>query len=309
MTKIIAVTPAGRRHYLELLRRYICADTTIDEWHLWDNCRNDADRRYIERLEAAEPRVKLIRVDNADGTNRSVNRFYRFCVDDNAFYIKLDDDIVYLPKGFGGSLCRRAMEEREKYLWWSPLVINNAVCSWLIKHHSKMTINEGLTCQASDRRGWFDPAFAESMHRKFLGALQTGDISRFHVPNFQVSLSRFSINCVGFFGADVRALGADFCPLDVDDEEWISAYLPSRLQRPGRVVGNLVVAHFSFFTQEPELLQSRILDQYYEAAGLSPVSYPIKKRPWRQRALFGVRKVLNNFAAAQPKKQLKTSAI
>jgi hypothetical protein len=286
MTKIIAVTPAGRRHYLELLRHYVCADKTIQEWHLWDNCRSEADRGYLELLEAEEPKIKLVRLDNVDGTNRSVNRFYRFCVDDDAFYIKIDDDIVYLPQGFGGALCRQAIEEREKYLWWSPLIINNAVCSWLIKHHSQITVNEPLTCQASDRWGWFDPAFAEDMHRKFLEALQAGDARRFHVPNFQISLSRFSINCVGFFGADARALGSDFCPPNVDDEEWISAYLPSRLQRPGRIIGNLVAAHFSFFTQEPELLQSRILDHYFEAAGLPPTKYAIKKRSLKQRALF-----------------------
>jgi hypothetical protein len=309
MKKVVAVTPAGRRHYLELLRDYICADTTIDEWHLWDNCRNDADRRYIERLESAEHKVKVVRLSNVDGTNRSVNRFYRFCVEDDAFYIKVDDDIVYLPKGFGGALHRHALEEHERYLWWSPLVVNNSICSWLIKHHSRIRIDEEISCQASDRYGWSDPAFAEKMHRKFLGALHAGDISPFYVPNFQVSLARFPINCLGFFGADVKALGTDFCPPGVDDEEWISACLPARLQRPGRVIGNLVVAHSSFITQEPELLQSRLLDQYYEAAGVSPVPYAIPKRPLGERALSRARKVAHWVFLPKPKKKLQTSAV
>jgi hypothetical protein len=295
--KIVAVTPAGRRHYLELLRHYVCADATIDEWHLWDNCWNPKDRRYIEELEAAEKKVKLIRLDRVDGTSRSVNQFYQFCTEEDAFYIKIDDDIVYLPEGFGGALYRRAMDEHEKYLWWSPLIINNSICSWLIKHHSLIKITEGMSCQASDLCGWLDPAFAEKMHRKFLAALKVGDITPFFVPDFEISLSRFSINCVGFFGADVKALGPVFCPPDVDDEEWISAYLPSRLHRPGRVIGNLVVAHFSFTPQEPELLQSRILDQYYKAADLAPVSYALKKRPLRQRAFFGLIKLRRKLFA------------
>lgn len=308
--RIVAVTPAGRRHYMELLRHYICSDNAIDEWHLWDNCRDDLDRRYIERLAEVEDKVKLIRLAEVDGTNRSVNRFYRFCAEEDTFYIKFDDDIVYIPKEFGGALYRHAIEERDKYLWWSPLIINNSVCSWLIKHHSQIKISEYISCQASDRCGWFDPAFAEKMHRRFIAAVQAGGIGSFSVPNFQVALSRFSINCLGFFGSDVKALGADFCPLDADDEEWISAYLPSRLQRPGRVIGSLIVAHFSFFTQEPELLQSRILDQYYEIAGLSPALYAFKKRPLRQRVLIGLRrskrKALDTFAAMRAKTKLES---
>jgi len=307
--RIVAVTPAGRRHYLELLRHYVCADDSIEEWHLWDNCRNDFDRKYIGQLGRMEKKVRVIRLENTDGTNRSVNRFYRLCAEDGAFYIKLDDDIVYLPKGFAGDLHRQATEERERFLWWSPLVINNAICSWLLKHHSSIRIQENLTCQAGDHHGWFDPSFAERMHQAFLEALHAGDISSFYVPNFQVSLARFSINCLGFFGADVRALGTTFCPLDVDDEDWISAGLPSRLQRPGRIVGNLVVAHFSFHTQEPELLQSRMLDRYYEAAGLRPASYAIKKRPLGERAILRIKRLRSEFrdrfTAAPPKETIR----
>jgi hypothetical protein len=77
-----------------------------------------------------------------------------------------------------------------------------------------------------------------------------------------------SINCIGFFGADVARLGDLFCPLGVDDEEWISGVLPLLTRRVGRVLGGNTVAHYSFYTQEFVLNQTDILDKYYSQAGV-----------------------------------------
>lgn len=293
MYKIICVTPAGRRHYLDLLKHYVLRETAVHEWHLWDNCRTSEDRAYINELARVHPRIKIDQLPGTDGTNRSVNRFYRFCDDPEAFYIKMDDDLVYLPQDFATRLCGQATAERQKYIWWSPLVVNNAICSWLIKYHSQEEIPEDLSCQASSARGWSDWKFAEAIHQRFLRAVERGEQEKFCVPNFEVSLSRFSINCIGFFGRDVVELGQSFCPLEGDDEEWISAVLPSKTGRPGRVVGSLVVSHFSFFTQEPELLQSRVLDHYFKLAGMAPVPYKVKKRPPSERLFLTLRSVKN----------------
>jgi hypothetical protein len=293
---IIAVTPAGRKHYLELLRHYVCSDPAIAEWHLWDNCRTEEDRIYLDRLASEESKVRIIRVDRVDGTNRSINKFYAFCVDDNAFYIRIDDDVVYLPKGFAQRLYEKASAERQRYIWWSPLVINNAVSSFLVKHFSQVEVPEAITCQCFDQIGWMDPFFAESIHKKFLDALEQGTSDRFCVADFAVSLSRYSVNCIGFFGSEVKALGQDFCPKDVDEEEWISAVLPARLHRPGCVVGSLVVAHFSFFTQEPELLETGLLERYYKIAGLTPAAYKIRRRPLRQRLVHFAWEMKRNLA-------------
>lgn len=281
--RIVAVTPAGRRRYLELLKHYILADTSIQQWILWDNCRDPQDRSYINRLEAEHSKIRIIRLSDVDGTNSSVNRFYRFCDDERAFYIKMDDDLVYLPEQFGASLYRNAMKERGQFLWWSPMVINNAICSWLLKYHSTLKIDRYLSCQASDFAGWREPSFAEDLHSKFLAALDSKDLRAFQIPDFIVSLSRFSINCLGFFGEDVIRYGEKFCPLHVDDEEWLSACLPSMVGRPGRVAGSLVVSHFAFFTQESELLETGVLERYYRAAQIAPLRYAFKKPPLRRQ--------------------------
>jgi hypothetical protein len=269
MHRIVVVTPAGRRKYLDLLKHYILNDDSIDSWQLWDNCRNEEDRHYIHELERMSSKINVISVKGSDGSNLSVNRFYVHCRDPDVFYIKMDDDIVYLPKEFGKRLYNKAVGEKNNYTWWSPLVVNNAICTWLLKYHGRIHIGNGVSAQAGCSYGWRNPVFAKALHEVFVQAVTTDNLSAFQVPDFEINLGRFSINCIGFFGDFAASLSEDeFCPLGVDDEEWLSAVLPSRAGKPGRIAGDIVISHFSYFTQERALLYYDILRKYYQLAGL-----------------------------------------
>jgi len=289
--RIIAVTPAGRRLYMECLKTYILADASIDEWHLWDNCRTESDRLYIRDLAARHDKIRLVEVDGSDGRVGSINRFYPHAREANAFYIKMDDDLVYLPPNLGLDLYTRALAERGRFAWWSPLVINNAVCSWLLKYHSKLRIDAPLSAQAACDTGWRSAAFAHCLHDRFLDAAAAGTLDAFRISDFAIALSRYSINCLGYFGEDAAASDDEFCPPGVDDEEWISAVWPSRIGRPGRILGDILVSHFSFYTQDKELRRSDLIPRYYRLAGLQPPELPEVKRAsdWSMKTLFGSR--------------------
>jgi hypothetical protein len=280
--KIIVVTPAGRKAYLELLSSYLLSDDDVFEWHLWDNCRDESDRVYINSLEVAHEKIKVVRVPNVDGTNRSVNKFYKNCNRPDVFYVKIDDDVVYITKGTFTHMRDEAIKNRARYIWWSPMVINNALCSYLIKYKSKkVIINPEITAQAACPTGWGSPHFAIALHDAFLQLVNNDEpiISE----DFDVSLSRFSINCIGFFGADVLELGDLFCPPNVDDEEWISGVLPVLTNRMGKILGACTVSHYSFYTQEYILNETDILDRYYALAGfVRRHSLPKTKKPPRQ---------------------------
>ena len=95
-----------------------------------------------------------------------------------------------------------------------------------------------------------------------------------------------------FFGDEIAALGESFFPPAGNEEEWFSAILPAKLNRPARIFGDLLVSHFSFYTQERHLLQTDILDRYYALAGLPAPDYerPVDRkrlkdilRPWRRK--------------------------
>ena len=275
--RIVAVTPAGRRAYLEILKAYILRDETIERWDLWDNCRTEADRTYIRELAKVHDKIRIVDAPSVDGSNGSINQFYRCASDRSTFYIKMDDDVLYLPDRFGAALYGAASAERRKYTYWSPLVVNNAICSWLLKYHSRIKIGANVSASSECVHGWRSWRFAEVLHRSFIEMLKVGNPAAFHVPNFDISLSRFSINCIGFFGEDVATLGDAFCPLGVDDEEWISAVLPSLTGKPGRIIGNLIVSHFSFFTQEEDLLRTGLLQTYADLVGVPVLQLPVRR--------------------------------
>jgi len=296
--RIVAVTPAGRRAYLEILKAYILRDETIERWDLWDNCRAQADRTYIRELANVHDKIRIVDAPSVDGSNGSINQFYRCASDRSTFYIKMDDDVLYLPDRFGAALHGAASAERGKYTYWSPLVVNNAICSWLLKYHSGIKIDANVSASSGCVHGWRSWRFAEALHRSFIEMLKVGNLAAFHVPNFDISLARFSINCIGFFGEDVATLGDAFCPLGVDDEEWISAVLPSLTGKPGRIIGNLIVSHFSFFTQEEDLLRTGLLQNYADLAGAPVLQLPAT----RARSLRGkVRRMLEKrlFSGSQ----------
>ena len=264
--KVIAVTPAGRRRYLALLAKYVLSDETVAEWHLWDNCRDPADRTYLHSL--TDPRIRIVSLPNSTGDNRSINKFYRTMTDPDAFYVKLDDDICYLPPGFFGRFAAKAAASNANAIWFSPMVINNAICSWLLSFHGKIRCSQPLSCLAACAIGWRNPEFAVLLHRAFLSRLEAGQRESLHIPDATMTMGRFSINCLGVFGRDRNALGEAFCPLDVDDEEHISAFLPMLTKRPGQIIGDEVVAHFSYYTQERVVLDTDLLARYYQVEAM-----------------------------------------
>ena len=283
--RLIVVTPAGRERYLRLLAHYVLSSPQVSEWHLWDNCRNDADRAFLQRLAATDPRCKIKKLPGADGSFSIIGEFWRFCEDPDALYLRLDDDIVYIEDGFFPRFIERAMAERGKPIWFAPLIVNNAVCSTLLQSLSNVIIEGPITCQAMCPHSWEHAEFPMALHPVLIEAARSGRLGDFRVPDREIRLSRFSINAIGFFGSDIVALGDQFCPPGcTDDEEWISAVLPARLNRPAKILGDLLVAHLSFFTQERRLLQTDILEAYYELAGLPPHVY---EKPRDRRGLKG----------------------
>jgi hypothetical protein len=291
--KLIIVTPAGREKYLRLLSHYVLKSPEVSEWHLWDNCRNEQDRAYLHALAASDPRCKLKQLPGADGGFGIIGSFFQFCDDADALYLRFDDDIVFIEEGFFPKFVERAKAERGGAIWFSPLVINNAICNFLIKHFAEVELTGPFSCQAMCPYSWASPAFPQAFHPAFVEAVKKGKVDAFRVPDRELKLSRYSINALGFFGADKVALGDVFMPPGyLAEEEWLSAVLPAKIDRPGKIFGDLLVAHFSFYTQEHRLLQTDILEAYYRLAGVDMPAFekPVDKvrlkdrlRPWRKR--------------------------
>lgn len=275
---------------MRLLSHYVLGSSEVVEWQLWDNCRNEEDRAYLQKLAASDPRCVIKRLPSADGSSRNIGDFFRFCDDKEALYLRLDDDIVFTEPGFFEKFKARVLAARGEALWFSPLVVNNAVCSALIQNLSKVRVEGTITMQAMDPFSWAHASFPIAMHPVLIEAARRGRLGDFHVPDREVRLGRFSINAIAFFGDEIAALGDLFQPPDQNEEEWYSAVLPAKLNRPGKILGDLLVSHFSFYTQEQALLETDILEDYYRLAGL-PESGLTRPKPKRR----GLRQLLRQL--------------
>ena len=289
--KLIVVTPAGRERYLRLLAHYVLGSRDVAEWQLWDNCRNESDRRYLRELAATDPRCKIKELPGADGGFRIIGDFFRFCDDPEALYLRFDDDVVYIEPGFFERFKARALAARGSALWFAPVIVNNAVCGSLLKHLSNVVIEGPITAQAMCPYAWAHASFPKALHPVFIDAVRRKRLGDFRVPDRDVRMGRFSINAIAFFGSEIAGLGERFLPPEGNEEEWFSVILPAKLDRCGRVFGDLIVSHFSFYTQERQLLQTEILDAYYRLAALPAPDYekPVDRkrlkdllRPWRK---------------------------
>jgi hypothetical protein len=155
---------------------------------------------------------------------------------------------------------------KNEFCYYYPVIINNAINSWMIQHFTSVKIGNALMCSANCPIAWQNVEFAEALHRGFLGALKQGKLSLFKFSPRPILNVRISINAFSWHGSFAKQLGADWVPDGVDDKDWISAYIPTKFLKPEIVMGDSVVVHFVFFTQETHLLTTDILDNYKKIA-------------------------------------------
>lgn len=267
--RVVAVTPAGRRRYLELLVPQIQKMRgLIDEYHLWVNTTDVDDIAYMESLASADPDfITLDRLPpgKAVSGNTSIYNFFTKCQDVDTVYIRFDDDIVMLDSEDNiRELLRYRINNRAPFLVYA-MVLNNAVCSHLLQTRGKLSTEGGVSGYlCSDPLGWEDPQFAERVHRQVLAAK---DLSQFHIDeaHWLSQYERVSINCISWLGLDFAAFGGR---VGEEEEQWLSVDQPRALQRPNVIFDKCAVVHYAYYTQRDYLETTDVLRQYSERVTL-----------------------------------------
>jgi hypothetical protein len=103
--KIVVVTPAGRKRYMEILIEYILREKTIiDEYQIWVNTKNEDDINYFNYLKEKYPDFITLNLNYLNnqycGSNSNIGNFLKDSIEENTVYIRLDDDIVWMQEGF-----------------------------------------------------------------------------------------------------------------------------------------------------------------------------------------------------------------
>lgn len=257
--RVVAVTPAGRRRYMEVLVPQILGIPLVDRYDIWVNTDDPGDRAFFDGLAAKYDRVRLVPL--ADGLKPQTDSIYSFhttTLDVDTIYIRFDDDIVWLEPGFFETLLRFRVDHPEHFLVM-PLIINNAICTNLLQTLGKIKPWRNVRANCLDRIGWGQPAFALALHRFFLKLIDGNQTARLHCGAHLIALNHFSINCISYFGRDLAAFGGI---VGVKEEEELTAVIPVRLRRTNAICADTIAAHFAFFTQRAWMDASDVLGRY-----------------------------------------------
>jgi hypothetical protein len=276
-TKIVGVTPAGRRRYLRLLIPYVLSCPWLDRYDLWVNTPDAADLAFLEAVAGLDPRIRLVRLPDAvPAAPRRIRHFWPLAMDADTLYLRFDDDVVWLSPGFFDTLltCRLA---RPDAFMVAPLVINNALGSFVLQTFGKIVASRGLGPDRFDPTGWHSSSFAQSLHRLLLEIVAAGELGRLDCGRLPISANCFSINCVSWFGRDIAAVGGRF-PASEDEEAAAGCTLALRARRINLLETAAVAAHFAFYTQRLALDASDLLAAYGGLAATRP-----ELEPWRAR--------------------------
>ena len=270
--KTIIVTPAGRKRYLNVLLQYIIREIgTFDEWHLWLNTNVEEDIEYCRMIADAYSWIKIKELPDINCvSNLNIRKFFKFAIDSDTIYIRLDDDISYLEKGFFTKMVNARLSNPDAFLVYAN-IINNAMISHLHQKNNLFDFSEIINYNFLDKNGWESPYIAEKIHRKFIQDVKNNDIDKWH-KSFDVwelkDYERVSINCISWFGEEFAKFNGE---VGNDEEEWLSSIKSQNLNKPNIIVGSPICAHFSFFTQREHLDKTNILEEYNELINYSIV--------------------------------------
>lgn len=256
--KVVVNTGAGRRENLKLLIPQVLKSKLVDQYDMWINTLNEIDYNFLINLKDIDNRINCI--DQPDGfVNgvQSMNAFYKNCCDEKTIYIKLDDDLVYLGENFIEKLLE-ARVAHDNYFLISPMVINNDLSSYIYQVDGKLNFSE-YYAQRTYAQPWYNGYFATQLHLWFLDILDKKNESQLYISNSEVSNTRFSINCIVWFGKDLSLING---VVKGDDEEFLSIYYPSKIRKNSLLLGDTICSHYSFGGQKRQIERAGILEKY-----------------------------------------------
>jgi len=273
--KVVCVTPAGRRRYMRLLIPYVLSFPDLDRYDIWVNTPDPGDLAFLEAVARIDERIRLVSLPGERGA-MVIWRYWPQAMDTDTVYVRLDDDVIWLDPNFFETLvtCRFA---RADDFMVAPLVINNALGSFLLQTFGKIRTSERLGPDRFDPYGWVSPTLAVSLHGLLHELIAAGDVGRLACGRVPISGNCFSINALCWFGRDIAAFGG-VIPQGEDEEAAVGCTIPLRAGRINCIETSAIAAHFAFYTQRLAMDASGLLEGYGRIAANRP-----ELAPWRDR--------------------------
>lgn len=260
MKKVI-VTPAGRKRYLEvLLKNLLNLKDEFDSWEIWLNTENEEDIKYIENIEKIHDFIEIRRSSIPINGSLSIHQFFKYCIDPQSLYLRLDDDIVFIKE----NSIRRIFEERNKssnhFLLYGN-VFNNVLMSHLQQRIGNIPLDFGnYAYHPLDINGWQDGHKAEKLHRIFFDLYREKNINKLNLPDWIFKdFEWVSINVICWRGEEFNKFSGI---VDPDEERWLTMMKTKELQNPNKIVGDTLFVHYAYYPQREIVDSTDILSLY-----------------------------------------------
>lgn len=277
--KVVVWTPYGREETMSILTKYIARDHAagvVDEYWLYMNTDENQvrDREYAHELAEQYSFIKLkerpLRPGEQPFHPKQLNTglFYRYAIEPNTVWVRLDDDLVYVHPQAIANLVRHKLSSPGLVSF--PLIWHNAICSYYLQTMGKIPHTWGTVGApyCMDSIGWASPQFAEGIHRILLDHIRADTVdSLFLHHDIQLPVGlQFSVSCFAST-SDIYTELPEPGHIYHEEETWHTVQRPSQTGRANVITGNSLVSHLSFFPHTEHIRRGTdILDQYRELA-------------------------------------------
>jgi hypothetical protein len=275
--KVVAVTPAGRQRYLEILYRYICKNKHIlDRWDIWVNTPHQSDIDYLKNLAANDPFVNLIFPEWPYEQTLSITPFWTKATDEDTVYVRFDDDVVFIADNTIENLVQFRLNNPEYFLIY-PFIINSTQHSRNLQDRGLISTQYGLVRQEEELfgQGIYDPVglysveFARHLHDTFLSKYSNNTYKELMTPEKIVWKlnSQVSINCVCWTGEFMKKISPlNHGILPTAEEAYLTIDGPKELNMHNCTIPDTLIVHFLFSTQRPKDEMYDVLEMYNKIA-------------------------------------------
>lgn len=264
--KIVVVTPAGRKRYMEILIEYILREKTIiDEYQIWVNTKNEDDINYFNYLKEKYPDFITLNLNYLNnqycGSNSNIGNFLKDSIEENTVYIRLDDDIVWMQEGFIKTISEYRTSNIEPFVVFGT-IINNSCIDSILQNKGFYENLPQITFDCLCDNGWKNPYICEEKHKYFLENYLEKNII---IENkFDEIITTFndvvSINCISWIGDTFKKFNGEIN--DLEEEVWINKKGTMLLNKNNVIIGNAYCIHYAFWTQREYLDSTNILNRY-----------------------------------------------
>jgi hypothetical protein len=259
--KVVVVTPAGRKRYLEILIPYVMQlKPIVDEYVLWVNTTNQEDIQYIKNVARDNSSfIKLLHTSTRIDGNHAIHSFFPHHIDERTIYIRFDDDIVYIDNiEYLKNFLDFRIDNPFYFLVYAN-ILNNAVISYLHQRFGniELTKDNKVSYECLCPIGWKTPDFAVDLHKNILA----NGVAKFRFPGRWnlYNNERVSINVICWLGSTFAKFGGK---VGVDEENWLSVDKPRELGIYNCIYGGFICVHYAFYTQREKVEANGMVNQY-----------------------------------------------